>query len=458
MASTPAYNDTSVNPEQEKCIGGVMVPELKSGATLSKLLSLKLTSYSSGSTVILWADYQTGDPAKGASGTASNTFTVKSPTKPTADSLKVETKIDSASLHETQSGSVLLKISNGTDDIIKLSTSPSISPPNTSVEPLGISATTALPQSEVTISYKISPAPKIFPGKYLGVIDVDAQMGCGVSVKRAASYEVTFGVFGESGLFTTLNLLNVPSLLFLPGFLILTLWMILWRLKWRVSFLAKSSSVDEFFVGAKDPEFWLLGVTFSLLLFLILQNGILKSEIGIGYGGQPYNLTSIAKLWGISLIISFVLYAALIGIDRWRTRRANAAKAAVTLTSNDDVLTVVEKMEKRGWERRYCFPVKSKAGLTPEISGFRLWEESHGETLWVIPQIEWITPPENLGEFDIAKPDIAMSELLRQLREITAKKLGSVQWEEGAGFNGPRLMKLTELDESIGDMVVVRPV
>lgn len=453
MIAPQAHNETPANTgtsEQNNCSGGISLPELRSGATISKLLSFNVANPSPSSPVTLWADYQMGDPSKGENETATGSFTVTT-RKLSVDSFKVQAQTNFLSLYDRQEGSVLLTITNGTNDSLKVSTSMRLNPPSTQVEPAKTMSTTVAPQDVMVIPYKIKVGDSVTPGKYFGLIQVDAETDCGTVIHRAVSYEVTLGVFGESQVLTAIK---VPSLLLLPGFLILTLWMLLWRFKifsWRVSFLAKPTNADEFIIGGTDSEFWLLGITFSLLLFFALP-----SVMAVGYE-EPYNLGNIAKLWAASLVISFIIYVVLLFIDRRRAQQAAEKSARLTLTKNDDVLTVVEKMQARSWPKENCRPVKSTASVTPAIDGFTLWEEKPGETVWVIPQIECVASPGNLGDLDPGRNDIDTSELLRQLKEITTKKLGLIQWGKKSGFDAPRLMQQTELDNSSGEMVVFRP-
>lgn len=444
-SSSPAGSQMNIGvSSQQKCADGVALPELMPGAALPGLLTLKLSGYPQTTpAVVLWADYQTGDKSNGIGGMATGVINIQAPAIFGPDSLKVAAKTSFDSLHENDKGSVLLTISNGTSDTLKLGTSITTKLNDADVVPTRAAAVVP-PQSVVVIPYQVTAHSEITPGEYTGLIGVDAQTSCGLAIHRVASYSVKLGVFGQSELLTALG---VPSLLLLPGFLILTLWMLLWRFKelgLRVSFLAKSPGAEEFFVGVKDGEFWLLGITFSLLIFFI-------SPKLIGYSG-PYNLKNIATLWGLSLLISLALYLAFLWFDRWRKKQA----AALALTPKDSPLVAVERMVKRKWPRANCRPVTTKPGVTPEIHGFELWEEKPGESVWVVPRIECVALEGTLGDLDPGSADIDMSELLRQLREITAKKLGAVRWGENAsGFGAPHIVKIAELNDYEGDLVIV---
>ncbi len=429
------------------CAGGVALAELASGATLARLMILKLSRYPATSpAVYLRADYQAGDQPKTGRATAVSTLDVRAAATPGADALKLEAKPDFASLHESETGRVVLTMSNGTSDTLKLNATKTIDPTGTKVTPKGDAPSAIPPNSAVTVNYDIAADEKILPGKRIGLIEVDAQTSCGASIRRIASYDVTLGVFGQSDLLTTVG---VPSLLFLPGFLILTLWMLLWRLSGlKVSYFKKSEA-DEFFVSVKSAEFWLLTITFSLAMFWLAPK-----VTRVGYQ-DPYQLLDIARLWGISLAIGLVSYFALLTFDRVRQARAAAVTARRTLTGNDDVLTAVEKIAIQKWRKEDCQPVRSKDGVTPKIRGFKLWDEKPGESVWLIPQIRWVTTPEELHKLNPANAS-SVELLLGQLREINDKKLGTLGWAaRESGFNGPLLFKRADLQDSDGELVAV---
>jgi hypothetical protein len=437
----------AVASASRECAGGVALANLASGTTLSRLITLKLSRYPATSpAVYLRADYQAADQPKTGRATAVSTLEVRAAAIPGADALKLEAKAESASLHENEKSRVMLTVSNGTSDTLKLSATTITAPTGTTVTQKGIAPPAIPPNSAVTVDYEIEAKEKILPGKRVGLIEVDAQTSCGTSIRRIASYDVTLGVFGQSDLLTTVG---VPSLLLLPGFLILTLWMLLWRLSGlKVSFFKKSDA-EEFFVSVKSAEFWLVAITFSLAMFWLAP-----TVTGVGYQ-DPYRLLDIAKLWGISLAIGLVLYFAALSLDRVLKARAAAAAAQRTLTSNDDVLTAIEKMAIRSWRKEDCRPVRSKDGVTPKIRGFSLWEEKPAETVWLIPQIRWTTKPEALGTINPANAD-SVELLLRQLREIDDKKLGTLAWAvRESGFNGPLLFKRADLQDAQGELVAV---
>jgi hypothetical protein len=410
-------------------------------------MTVRLERYpATNAAVYFRADYQVGDKAGGATQTAVGTLEVHTKAAPGQDALKLETKTSFASLHEGESGHVVLTITNGTNDPLELSKVEASDLPYMEKVSSDQRPPTIAPQSAVSIDYRITAKKAINPGKYVGLIQAEARTTCGVLIYRVTSYEVTLGVFGQSELLT---ILGVPALLFLPGFLMLTLWVLLWSfIGLRVSFLAKGGT-QEFFCAPKDAEFWMVGITLSLLMFAIAPR-----MTSLGYQ-RPYGLTDIAWLWAVSLGVSLVLYLMFFALDRWLARR----RARITLTPIDDPISVVWKMKRRAWLKGNCRAVKFNSppnatrGAT-EMHGFQLWAEKPGDSVWVIPGIKcWMTGKPS--DLDPNKADNT-NELLQMLQSIENEG-ATVAWaKDESGFNEPRLIKTTEVEGSEGDLVVMK--
>ncbi|MDZ4152884.1 hypothetical protein, partial [Methylicorpusculum sp.] len=379
---------------------------------------------------------------------------VRGPVMPSTDALKVETKVGFTSLHENEEGRVVLTIANGNNDTLTLSkpqmskvshakvtgSNDSDTVSNASADngksileiPLVIS-----PQSTVAIDFKIKANPTILPGKYIGLIDVDAKTSCGVSLHRVAAYEVTLGVFGQSELLTTIG---VPSLLFLPGFLVLSIWLLIWRMGLRVSFLKKEGSSNDFFVAGTDPEFWLLGITFSLLMFISARN-----LWGLGYQ-RPYQLSDIATLWGASLGVGLLTYLLIFWVTRWREKYLEGRRVAKLLTSNDSVITALERIIRHGVEIRDCRRVKGN-DTANSFCGFRLWSDNKNDMVWVIPPI--LCRKLNDKPFQLPLPGEKedTTTIYNFLKKAEDDSLAEISWNSNGSLNKPTEMNITELSE-----------
>ncbi|OEU69582.1 MAG: hypothetical protein BA863_18315 [Desulfovibrio sp. S3730MH75] len=443
-AITPVFDQVSA--KKHISCQGIAVPLLPKGGSFSTLADVKLNSYSvTDSALYFQASYQFGEPPDVIPAIAVGTLTIHGQVMPNDETMKVEAKADFASLHEKKKGHLVLTITNGSSDYLILEKLAASSLSFANVNPLVENEALPLtisPQSIVAFQYVIEAKDKVIPGRYVGLVDVDARTSCGVPLHRVTDYTVTLGVFGQSELLTTIG---VPSLLFLPGVLILTLWMLLWRFGGiRVGFLAGGKGANDFFVAVKDPEFWLLGITFSLLIFAF--SAYLP---GIGYQ-QPYQLADIAYLWGISLGVGLFLYVVMLILDRLLEKYRQQLVAAKEkkeadriLTSDDDVLTAINRMKLRGFSIQNLQRVKSQDSAN-SFKGFRVWSDNDGVTFWVVPPIKCKKLKEQLYEdLDPAgKTDTATLE--ESLTELAKESGAEIDWFGNGKLIGPKEMKPSE--------------
>lgn len=301
------------------------------------------------------------------------------------------------------------------------------------------------PQSTLAFVYTIKANPSITPGKYAGLIDVDATTKCGVQLHQVASYEATLGVFGQSEVLTAIG---VPSLLLLPGFLVLTLCMLIWRRKSaHISFLKKDDT-DEFVVKASEPEFWVVAITISLIIFAYARN-----FAGFGYL-KPYNLTDIAMLWFKSLLGGLVLYVILFYVDRllsWiEEKKAADIQKQVDerrLKERDDVLSALKKMLHRKFDISQRKPVTSTDPANA-FNGFELWTENQGNTYWVIPPIVCEKHDNAPDTWDPFKNQNDTAALFESLNEAKNKRWADVRWGAQADFKGPMELQRSAIKEA----------
>jgi hypothetical protein len=204
--------------------GGIKLADLSPNSTVSRSIALKLTGIPLTTQVVLWADYQTQLQNRKVNSSAQFSLNITQASAPTPDSITVTTATSFTSLQENDTGNVLVTIQNKTNEALTFSSATPLLPSHTTPKPLGNATFTVAPQSTAALSYEITVGKKLIPGKYPGLIELTAQTNCGIPIHRVASYEVTLGVFGQSELLT---LLNVPSILFLPGYLMLSLWLLL---------------------------------------------------------------------------------------------------------------------------------------------------------------------------------------------------------------------------------------
>lgn len=432
----------------------VVVAALPAGGSASAVLTVQLTSTPPSNPALhLRAAYLGNDANKGTvAGIAVGTLEVKPVAPASVEGLKAEVRIEVASMHEEEKARALLVLTNATTVPLKLGPLVFRDAANTTLsiaEGAKVPDTLA-PNSSAVIALALAAAKDITPGKRSGVVEVEALGACGAVLRRAVPYEVTLGVFGQSDLMT---LVGVPALLFLPGFLVFSVWILLWSLGMRVRFLAKRGG-DEFVLSLKSAEFWVLAITLSLVAFWIAPS------TRLGYT-EAYQLRDIARLWWASLIFGVLTYGAMYGIDRLRKaqeeRRAKEAADAAdrksaaeaeeearrTPTDHDSVTQLLERMVRRQWPLNQSKPVDG---------GFRLWPGKGGTSWWVISPIEWRRTAEQAEQADPAGAQTA-EQLLGEIGKIQTAGAGTVAWADGVG---PRELSDSAITPSATDRALVK--
>ena len=342
-------------------LGGAWAEKINANSTFAVLANIGLAEYTStDSTLYFRVDYECQkDNSKTQVTSISKPLTVKAPTIPEPEKFKIEVIHDNNTLHEEDSKRFAIKISNYTNDLLVLEKLTESDPNNNlanennywqfftnllfldkdrnnnersiKIERQVSDIPMKLPpNSSSVIEYEIKTAKKIYPGKYNVLIAVEAKTRCGASIlQRVIPYNFTLSIFGQSDILP--SAFGAPSLLLLPGFLVLTVWMLLWRFQTiRASLLTKSEEgKKEFILSASDPEFWLISVTISLFVFLLTHLE------GFGYN-RPYSLTDISILWSSSILGGGFFYFALLYLSRRRD-----------LKPTDDIVKALDRLQRR---------------------------------------------------------------------------------------------------------------
>jgi hypothetical protein len=401
---------------------------LEPGGTLLVTLTVKAraTAPIASTVVQLRAEYAlTGRTPGPVRSVSLGTLEVKRPAALAPDTLKTEVKTGFTALREKETGTVVLVLTNGSAGPLTVRSIRATAAPLTQLDAPGDAPTELPAQHALALSYRVTAKGKVVPGKYFGWFDVEvaATTSCGAVMHQLATFEMTLGVSGESEL---LKLVDVPSLLFLPGFLVIAVGMLLWRVPWlRLRFFFKS---ETFPIGARDAEFWLLGITLSLALSAIAPG------IAIIGSRRAYDLQDIVRLWALSILVGIGFYVVALAADRVSIRVAERLRRKRELGPHDDPLSVIAKMARSGTRVR---PAAVQIKDTT-MRGFRIWDEPAGGRSWVIPRINCIRTSNKLdGASLLGTNDIR--ELSRRLSTATGKKQCRLEWAvAGSALTGPR--------------------
>jgi len=195
---------------------------------------------------------------------------VTNPSPEEADRVaEVQVKSTLQSLNEKRPGSVFLVIRNKADVPISIAPIAVISPSNVTVNIQGVPALRGgsqpivlAPHDSRIIEAQVKAESQVTPGKLLLLFKVPIhwnRAGLKREATVVASQEIDVGIFGETAIMTALG---VPSFLFLPGFLMVATFGLLWKLGQPVALR------DNFPLKVNTTDFYLIAITLSILTCL----------------------------------------------------------------------------------------------------------------------------------------------------------------------------------------------
>lgn len=328
-------------------------------------------------------DYQWQANAKDppTSHIALTSLAIKAPDLVNADQVVgVEVKTTLESLNEQTPALVHLILSNKKNVPINATVRPVWPDFLTSKDKPAPVVPVLLPARETRVAtYKVRARERVQSGKHLLVFVITFKWGAPNHEQARSlvvSQTITVGVLGESHL---LILLGLPTLLFLPGFLILSAI----RLYWRKNLLGLKSKHDpaEFFVEPNTPEFWMFAIFISgvvIGLYSLYQPDILGS----------YGLRDLIWLYVISFVFIGSMGYVLVLLARW------AYMARLTLSPSDSECMVLRKLGRRGLKVGL-----EQVNMTINGAGQHVFllesAGALGEMSWVAPgiRLQWKAAP-----------------------------------------------------------------
>lgn len=292
------------------------------------------------------------------------------------------------------------------------------------------------PGSSVLLRMSLKTSRRVRPGAHivgftvpLSWSEADAPLR---SAELQAFHTVQVGVLGESDILT---LLAVPSFFLLPGFLLLS----------AAAFVLKTGGVEDWIPSdPKTTDFWIVGITFSLLASVVL------SEAGMRYLALGYGVADLARVWfasvflgaggaGLALWIRKLRVAKAQRDQKAREREAERARqeqAAKMPSRDDDVVATLRKMVQRGDGAAPAeLPVVTFAHGGTQARGFELLRVD-GE-VWVIPEIEYAwTGHRSDKDREAWNQALGETELARVVGLIDGSG-PNLRWAERSGFTHP---------------------
>ena len=272
----------------------------------------------------------------------------------------IDVKSTLESLTSSDNGELNVAVTNKTVRPFKITIKPT-GPTFIEFDPKEAQGKTIDPLRAETVRFIVKATDRVKPGKHLLIFNVQLETDRG---KRdfLVTREVTVGVMGES---EALKLLGAPSLLFLPGFLVVSSYLFFWRTKWLRHDPATTPPVEE-----KSSGFWLLSITLSMGisgLFWFNRHDFFSY----------YGLADLMLVWGISIGLGFGTYVIWHGYLNWREARKYPGE-------KDTAIKVLRKLKRIKGDMDTGVPrIKFKKGKQP---AFILMENPDG-SMYVCPQM-----------------------------------------------------------------------
>jgi hypothetical protein len=318
---------------------------------------------------------------------------------------------------------------------------------------------------------EVKAGDQVRPGAHLLLFEVVLEWqeaGRTWEGRLTATHPVQVGIVGESAL---LKLVGVPTLLVLPGFLILITLGGLWRLYWPKQ--------PEWRLGVKTPEFWALAIALSLMIALVVY-----PLLTTWWFDQPrnylggYGLRDITYVWVGSIVLTLLVYLMAAGcyqLGRRVLERCRKWRARHRPTAQDSPLELLQKLGHQGrisialnvllnkfLSRKLGHQDQGQGIVRYRVAFTRAGQPQRGflleprtnrrEKLWVGPPIviEW------LGEADVAfqqrverqlGPEGDVAHLARLLAQGVQKRLLRVRWKGTAYLKAPCALPQAEFQD-----------
>ncbi|MBI5879865.1 MAG: hypothetical protein HZB53_19635 [Chloroflexi bacterium] len=337
--------------------------------------------------------------------------------------------------------SALEQIQDGRDGMVQVIVS------NLTNGPLTLSGITATPDNPGTLDVHVDPAARgatliaqqtrvfsatvtalnrVQPGKQMITFEAQFERPQGATVQRwsvVATFKLTAGVFGAS---EVLTVLGVPSLLLLPGFLMLVAFRFFWVR------LAPRQPLD---LDVKSADFWLLAVCLSFAFALAYP------AVTAGLGDprdylRVYGLRDVINVWIGSAATGFaVWFATAVVLKRW-----------FVPMERDKPLTILEKLRRNGMNTE-LLEVEVELGAPAPYRAFVAYprgeaKNSDGKaTRWIVPPMEYVFQSADAGfrsDFVAKMQGSDMPSFVEFVADGAERRWVTLRWTAKGELQGPR--------------------
>jgi hypothetical protein len=251
----------------------------------------------------------------------------------------MEVKSATESISAQTSGQIYVTVTNKYSGPITVTGIQPVSPEFVNILPASIQPTVIPVKSAEVFMFEMSANATVRPGKHLILFTTAIDWGeppNRQSAELTGSYTVDVSIFGES---LVLKVLEVPSVLLLPGVVTLVILSLLWKIK-----IPKDESVLPYTITAKSPEFWILAIAASIFIAFIY---LFFSNLGGGASSSFPGYYGLADLGWISLsaiVLGIFIWAASKATSYFYIQEKEKRAEQRTPTITDNPLTILEKL------------------------------------------------------------------------------------------------------------------
>jgi hypothetical protein len=230
------------------------------------------------------------------------------------------------------------------------------------------------PGEAVPVPIRISTKNGAVPGKRKIAFQADLSWndrGCAYTATLVATEDLEVGIFGQSEILTALG---IPSLLVLPGVLVMLVVGMLWKAGVRFG-----QSTAEFPYQTKTPEFWLFAVSLSFVAVLLGRWVFQRPYLNI------YQLSDLMWLWFLSVLFGALAFVAadIVWSAVLRARRRHEEREKPL--PDDDPRKILEKLGRL--KKGVYLPRLSIRGTNTPCFRFFAPRQPPDQRCWVVPRI-----------------------------------------------------------------------
>ncbi|HMA13164.1 MAG TPA: hypothetical protein VKP12_00165 [Kiloniellaceae bacterium] len=290
---------------------------------------------------------------------------------------------------------------------------------------------------QLVLPFLVCPGEQIVPGKYIVLAAARVAVDGSERAVLGASHEVEIGVLGESEF---LNLLGVPSLLLLPGFLLLITWRMLHS-------MLTASGEAGFRLKPREADFWAVAIALSLcfafaypwLTEMLLPEG--RRDYLVAYG-----LQDLVYVYAAAIALGLLCFLGGRFIAFIGAKIAAARLARSQPLTGDTPLAALRKLARVDGTGDLPACHLASAAAAQELLELAPW--SQGDSLWLAPPIlvkikdRFADPDESLRANNALQrlttgADVDAATLLELAQEGETKKWWTLTWGEVGAIKGP---------------------